>query len=147
MSKAQLARVGCTFWWQAPDGESRVLGVFQPNGYSNLMNWGVPGGAYPRRDPDTEEIDFAHSESQVQAVLDAHREMGNRSRVLYFGHGNDHHGPSHRLPDLIAHNAAAFPELEFRVVTTDEFVQLVKEEDPDLGTLTGEMHSPDLWGT
>jgi len=147
VSRAQLAEVGCTFWWEAPDGESRVLGIFQPNGYSNLLNWGVPRQAYPRRDPDTEEVDFACSEWQVQDVLDVYGQLGTRSRVLFFGNGNDHHGPTHRLPDLMAHNAARFPGLEFRQVTTDEFVQLVKGDAAALGTLTGEMHSPHLWGT
>jgi len=147
LSKQQLAEVGSTFWWLAPDGESRVLGVFQAEGYANLMNWGVPRGAYPRRDPDASDLDFAFSEQQVQEVGDAYQRVGSRSRVLFFGNGNDHHGPSHRLPDLLAHNAARFPDLAFAQVTTDEFVALVKQENPDLGTLSGEMHSPDMWST
>jgi hypothetical protein len=147
ISRSQLAAVGSTFWWFAPDRESRVLGVFQVEGYANLMNWGAPRDTFPRRDPDAEDLDFTFSEQQVQEALDAYARVGLRSRVLFFGNGNDHHTPSHRLPDLIAHNAKRFPDLAFAQVTTDEFVALVKQENPDLGTLSGEMHSPDMWDT
>ena len=85
VSQAQLAEVGCTFWWEAPDGESRVLGSVPAQRLLEPAQLGRAAGTYPRRDPDTEDIDFAHSETQVQSVLEAYREMGNRSRVLYFG--------------------------------------------------------------
>ncbi len=145
ISRRQLKRAGSTFWFLAPDGESRVLGVFQVNHYSNISLWGVPGGSFPRGDPDTDDIDFAFSERQVQRVLDAYAEAGCRSRVLFFGNGNDHHAPAHRLPDLIEHNARRFARVAFVQVTPDELVDLVKQESPELATLRGEMHSPDLW--
>jgi alpha-mannosidase len=147
LSRLQAEQVGSTFWWVAPDGRSRVLAIFQVEGYANIMNWGVPLGDYPRQDPDTDQVDFQFSEQQVQQVLDAYRRVGNRSRVLFFGNGNDHHTPSHRLPDLIAHNAERFPQVAFVQTTTDGFVDLVKQEKPRLGTLTGEMHSGDFWST
>ncbi len=145
ISRRQLGQVGSTFWWLAPDGDTRLLGVFQVEGYANIMNWGVPVRDYPRDDPGADGVDLAFSEKQVQEVLDAYQRVGCRSRVLFFGNGNDHHGPAPRLPDLIAHNARRFPDIAFLQVTTDGFLRLVKEENPDLGTLAGEMHSSDMW--
>jgi len=145
LSNHQLANVGSTFWWLAPDGETRVLAVFQIGGYTNIKNWGVPLREYPRGDPDTHDVDFPFSEQQVQEVLGDYQRAGCGSRVLYFGNGNDHHGPSHRLPDLIAHNARRFSDIAIAQMTTDDLVRLIKEENPKLGALTGEMHSPDIW--
>lgn len=147
MSKEQMKRAGSTFWWQGPDGRSRLLAIFQVEGYANMMNWGVPTRDYPRGDPDTDEIDHAFAEQQVREVLDAYARVGNRSRVLFFGNGNDHHGPAHKLPDLVAHSAKRFPDVSFVQIDTDRFVALVKQERPRLRTLSGEMHTGDFWST
>lgn len=147
ISREQTERAGSTFWWEGPDGRSRVLAVFQVQGYANIMNWGVPVREYPRGDPDTSEVDYEFSEEQVQRVLDGYERVGNRSRVLFFGNGNDHHGPQHKLPDLMAHNARRFPEVAFVQTHTDGFVRLVREEGAKLKAVAGELHSGDFWST
>ena len=64
---------------------------------------GVPLRGFPHGDPDTAEVDCSAATQQFQKVLDAYAALPQRSRILFFGSGNDHHPPQHKLPDLIGH--------------------------------------------
>lgn len=147
LHKADVAKAGNAFWWRGPDGRTRILGYAQVSGYGNLCLWGVPLGTYPREDPDTDQIDFAYSEKQVRDQLEAYRRAGMKTRVLFFGNGVDHQGPQHHLGDLVEHNAAAFPDVAFTVVDTDELVAMVRRDRPRLASIDGEMHGTGLWPT
>ncbi len=147
VSKAQIQYAGPTFWWAGPDGQSRIYGLLQVEGYSNLVNWGVPLKSFPHGDPDISDIDLVASEKRFAEVLAQYAKLRCASRVLFFGSGNDHHPPQHQLPAMIAHNAKHFPEVAFIQVDTDGLVDLLKQEKPHLRTLHGELHSEGAWTT
>lgn len=147
VSKQQIEEAGPTFWWAGPDGQSRIYGLLQVEGYSNLVNWGVPLKSFPHGDPDTSDIDLAASEKRFAEVLAQYAKMRCGSRVLFFGSGNDHHPPQHQLPTMIAHNARHFPDVAFVQVDTDGLVDLMKQEKPRLRTLQGELHAEGAWTT
>lgn len=147
VSKQQIQYAGPTFWWDGPDGQSRIYGLLQVEGYSNLVNWGVPLKTFPHGDPDTARVDLPASEKRFAEVLAQYAKLRCASRVLFFGSGNDHHPPQHQLPAMIAHNAKHFPGMAFVQVDTDGLVDLLKQEKPRLRTLHGELHSEGAWTT
>ncbi|MBA3707802.1 MAG: hypothetical protein H0W83_03150 [Planctomycetes bacterium] len=145
ISKEQQEKAGATFWWASPDGQSRILSVYQVEGYSNLVLWGVPLGAYPQDDPATRTLDFAKSAERTTELLGRYAQVGNRSALMYFGSGNDHHPVQSRLQDLLTYNAKQFPDVAFVQMSTDDMVDLIRQENPNLTTLSGEFNRPGSW--
>ncbi len=147
VSRQQLQENGPYAWWAGPDGASRILAIAQLGGYSNLMNWGVPPKTYPREDPDTANVDYPAALARLKELLKTLGEFPTPSKLLFLGNGNDHHPAQHKLPDLVAYCAPHMPKLGMHIVSSDEFIGLLKQESPKLGTIRGELFANGLWPT
>ncbi|HYE04495.1 MAG TPA: glycosyl hydrolase-related protein [Planctomycetota bacterium] len=139
VSTAEIDRLGTVFRWRGADGDSEILGVFQPGMYANAYYWGIPPGAYPRADADTDRIDLAYSVTQTRELVAKHEARRMTSRVLYFGNGVDHFPAQHTTTAVAAHNARACPDIRFVVTDTDGMVALMKQETARRETYAGEL--------
>ncbi|MBA3846346.1 MAG: hypothetical protein H0X45_06860, partial [Planctomycetes bacterium] len=139
VSTAEVDRLGTVFRWLGADGDSEILGIFQPGMYANAYYWGIPPGTYPRADADTDQIDLAYSLTQTDALVAKHEARRMTSRVLYFGNGVDHFPAQHTTTAVAAHNAKARPDIRFVVTDTDGMVALMKQESVRRTTYSGEL--------
>jgi len=132
------------FWWHAPDG-TRVLAVHLLTGYCNLSGWG-----YERAPRGGHTLNLDLAVSRARREVDRH---GPRAATRYIlgNNGCDHVEPQPELPAIIEHVNRNMEDAEFVHGTYEDFVAGVLAEQPELGSLTGELHEskyhPILSGT
>lgn len=133
--------VGTEFWWEAPDG-SRVLAVYQADGYGNLALLGIPSG----RRPGETSADPELAVSQLRATVERLLRQGPSTQHLLLGHGGDHlplqPGVSGLLETL---NRRGLPEgVELVHSNLPAYVEAVEKElagrPSKLPILSGELH-------
>ncbi len=122
------------FDWAAPDGTS-VMAVFLRNSYCNARNLG-----YVVEDGIT-RVDMETALEQVRAQVDTLAPLGATQYVL-LNNGCDHLEPQPELPDIIDYLNEHLDDVEVRHSDYEEYEALVRAENPELATLSGEWH----WG-
>jgi alpha-mannosidase len=118
------------FLWQSPDG-SEVLTHWFPDGYYRMpfLHFGNP--------------DRPH-EDKLGRILYAIEQWGPRATagVLLLPYGGDHRPIDRGLPAKIAEANDAIKGLgEIRWGTTQEYLDAVRERNPRLSTVTGELRT------
>lgn len=129
----QAEELNNEFWWEAPDG-TRVLAVHLLTGYCNFSGWGyerAPGG-----EPAL-NLDLALSRAQREVERHAPKAA---TRYLLANNGCDHVEPQPELPAIIEHVNRNMEDAEFVHGTYEDFVRGVMEQQPDLGSVRGELH-------
>ncbi len=113
------------FVWVAPDGTD-ILVIHQQYGYGNASNMPSDDRAFVAR---TKQI----VESLTPTATTPH---------LLAMNGSDHVEPQPELPHLLEVADQALPDVEIRHGTLPQFVQAIRDADPDLQTYRGEMRDP-----
>lgn len=113
------------FVWEAPDGTD-ILVIHQQQGYGNASNM-----------PVDEEVFVARTKQIVEALTPT-----ATTPHLLAMNGSDHVEPQSELPHLLDVADEALPDVEIRHGTLPQFVQAVRDADPDLTTHRGEMRDP-----
>ena len=113
------------FWWQAGDG-SRVLVVVQLGGYDSGRRFG--------EDPDRSVALIGRLMSRFGGRL---RKAGMDDLLVYVG--TDHSGIRENLTEHVRRCEQAYPGLEFRIATNEEYARDLRADDLDLKTWTGEL--------
>lgn len=121
------------FWWQAPDG-TRVLAVHLLTGYCNFSRWG-----YERASGGGHRLNLDLAVARARREVELHGPKA-ATRYILANNGCDHVEPQPELPDIIAHVNASVEEAEFVHGTYEDFVRGVLAEEPELGTVCGELH-------
>ena len=113
------------FWWQAGDG-SKVLVVVQLGGYDSGRRFGET--------PERSVAVIGRLMTRFGARLDR---VGLDDLLVYVG--TDHSGIRENLAEHVERCRAAFPRLEFRIATNEEYVRDLRVGELDLKTWTGEL--------
>jgi len=114
------------FMWESPDG-SRVLTVFLPGGYCNAMQL----AAAPNRFLD-----------RLGAILDSVQSLATTDTVLLMN-GCDHLPPRRDTARIVDEaNRRLNNGLKLQQGTLPQYLQRIKEANPDLPTLRGEFRKP-----
>lgn len=113
------------FWWQAGDG-SRVLVVVQLRGYDSGRRFGEA--------PQRSVAVIGRLLSRFRARLDR---VGLDDLLVYVG--TDHSGLRENLAEHVERCRAAYPGLEFRIATNEEYARDLRVDELDLKTWTGEL--------
>lgn len=132
----ELDELNNEFWWQAPDG-TRVLGIHLINAYCNAANLGAGGwpGAQVNQKVDMDEA--------LATVCDERDSLGQQAatRYLLLNNGCDHLEPQPELPEIIKYVNERLKDAEMVHSHYEAYVEAVLSEQPQLGTVTGELHS------
>jgi alpha-mannosidase len=134
-------RVGLAFAWEAPDG-SRVTAIRQLGSYGNanqLGRWaegGIDLKDHPERYPETAADRFRRYVRAYQAELDR-----TPTRELFLCNGSDHEEIHGRLPDLLEHARAVWPDTGIEIGTYEGYVGRLRPtlDRMDLPVLRGEL--------
>ncbi|HEX4220832.1 MAG TPA: glycoside hydrolase family 38 C-terminal domain-containing protein [Pseudonocardiaceae bacterium] len=113
------------FWWQAADG-SRVLVVVQLGGYDSGRRFG--------EEPDRSVALIARLVNRFGARMDR---AGMDDLIVYVG--TDHSGIRDNLAEHVRRCEEAYPHLEFRIATNEEYARDLPIETLNLKTWTGEL--------
>ena len=113
------------FVWEAPDGTD-ILVIHQQHGYGNASNMPLDPQAFIGR---------------TKHIVEALTPTATTPHLLAMN-GSDHVEPQSELPGLIEVADEALPEVEIRHGTLPQFVEAVRDADPDLNTHRGEMRDP-----
>jgi mannosylglycerate hydrolase len=131
------------FWWHAPDG-TRVLAVHLLSGYCNFSDWGY------ERTPSGRSLNLDLAVTRARREVDRHGPKA-ATRYILANNGCDHVEPQPELPAIIEHVNRTLDDAEFVHGSYEDFVAAVLAEQPELGSLTGELHEgkyhPVLSGT
>ena len=121
------------FWWEAPDG-TRVLAVHLLTSYCNFSGWGHERGPTGERVLNL-DVAVAHARREVER-------HGPKAATKYIlaNNGCDHVEPQPELPDIIEHVNRNVEDAEFVHGTYEDFVRGVLAENPELGSVAGELH-------
>lgn len=120
-----VSDVANEFVWSAPDGTT-ILVIHQQHGYGNAAD--MPS------DPER----FVERVKQIVGDL----EQTATTPHLLAMNGGDHLEAQPELPRLLEFADAALPNVAVRHGTLPQFVDAVREADPELKTLHGEMRDP-----
>lgn len=127
------------FWWAAPDG-TKILAVFLKDSYCNAMLLGWRGDWWAE-DP---VADLQLAAEQAKAKLASLIPFATTRHIL-FNSGCDNTMPQPDLSAVLAYLNRAVPEAEFCISTYEEYVEKVRQENPDLATVEGEFHGAKFW--
>ena len=129
-----LEQPALEFWWEAPDG-SRVLALHQYEGYYNAGNLGYPYFWGETRDhqPDTALA--------IMKVKELAADLGPLAATptLAIWNGADHMPAQESLPDVIAALNEGLADLRVKHGRVEDYAQAVRDADPDLQTVGGEL--------
>ncbi|MGC9520724.1 MAG: alpha-mannosidase [Anaerolineae bacterium] len=112
------------FVWAAPDG-TEILVIHQHHGYGNAANM-----------PTDPEMFIDRTEQIVEDLTPT-----ATTPHLLAMNGSDHLEPQPELPALLAAADEALPDVDIRHGTLPQFVDLIREADPELERWHGEMRS------
>jgi mannosylglycerate hydrolase len=113
------------FWWEAEDG-SRVLVVVQLGGYDSGRRFG--------EDLDRSVALIGRLVNRFGARLDR---VGMDDLLVYVG--TDHSGIRENLAEHVRRCRQAYPKLEFRLATNEEYARDLRPEELRLRTWRGEL--------
>jgi mannosylglycerate hydrolase len=134
-------RLGLVFAWEAPDG-SRVTAIRQLGSYGNANQLGrwAEGGVdlvdHPDRYPDTAADRFRRYVRTYHAELER-----TPTPELFLCNGSDHEEIHERLPELLEHARAVWPETKIEIGTYERYVDRLRPtlDGMDLPVLSGEL--------
>jgi alpha-mannosidase len=121
------------FWWEAPDG-TRVLGVHLLTGYCNFSGWGYERG--PGGEP---VLNLDVAVARARREVERHGPKAATEYILA-NNGCDHVEPQPELPAIIEYVNRQIENAEFVHGTYEDFVRGVLAANPDLGSVSGELH-------
>jgi len=129
-----LEQPALEFWWEAPDG-SRVLTLHQYEGYYNAGNLGYPYFWGETRD---READTALAVTKVKELA---ADLGPLAATptLAIWNGADHMPAQESLPDVIAALNKGLADLRVKHGRVEDYAQAVRDGDPYLQTVGGEL--------
>jgi len=125
------------FWWEGLDG-TKVLAIYQMHGYCNAAGIGYEPAF---GEPGTVKVDFDNAVERIRReVADLSRFAS--TRYLLLNNGCDHLEPQPELPDILRYANSKLEDVEVVHSTFEELVEKILDENPNLGTIRGELH----WG-
>jgi mannosylglycerate hydrolase len=134
-------RLGSLFAWRAPDG-SGVVAIRQLGGYGNasqLGRWGRDGRDHLARPEEWEDVAI----DRLQRYLDTWGGEVTRDGIgqLLLCNGSDHEPAWMPLPGLVAAIRRAYPGIDVRIGTYDDYVAALDPQLDELPVVSGELRS------
>ena len=122
------------FWWDAPDG-SRVLTLYQHEGYWNAGNLGYP---YFWGETEDHEPDVELALAKVRELTTSLAPLAASSTIAVWN-GADHMPPQASLPGVIGALNDALGGFRVEHGRVEAYAEAIRQADPELPVVRGEL--------
>ena len=128
-------KLGSEFYWKGPDGNSKVIAIYQVHNYGNAAGLG-----YKVMWSDLYGVKF-NMKLAVKQLLKAASNLQPfaRTKNLLLNNGVDHTFAQPQLPDIIDAANKKQKQIRFRHGTYMDYIREVRKAGVKLATLTGEL--------